>query len=151
MADSLGIGGDGKKRKDRGHADHLKNPLGQRQEKHQRQLLSPIGTGQEKDAPDQIGSVLEERRQGAIGQGQELAFIGNGCKHPIKFRSRFRRGDERVTPRRTAKMARRTAPTAPVVTLGASGSDDDFVRSIEMIVQASPRGVGGDTLLARWT
>src|SRR5437773_311647 len=75
MADSLGIGGDGKKGKDRGHADHLKNPLGQRHKKHQRQLLSSVRAGEEENATNQIGNVMEESRQrGRAGSEVNLCY-----------------------------------------------------------------------------
>ena len=124
MADPLGIGGDSKKRKDRGYADHLENPLGQRQEEHQCQLLSPVRTGEEKNAPDQIGNVPEEPRQGAVEQDQDLTFVGNGRKRSIKVRIAV----WLLRPVRHAtqdnKRTRRIPQITPVITLGVSGFDD---------------------------
>ena len=123
MADTLGIGRYCQKRKNRRDADDLEDSLRKGKRKNQSQFRSAVWTGQEENAPDQIGRVLEEPRQGEIEQDQQLVFVGNCCKRPKKFRCESGWGDQCVTARSRAKTARPTPWASPVIALGASGFD----------------------------
>ncbi len=51
--------------------------------------MPAVKSGEKENAPNQIGNVLEESRQGAVGQDQELTFVGNASATPKSKLLRF--------------------------------------------------------------
>jgi len=67
---------------------------------------------------------MEEPRQGVVEQDQELTFVGNGRKRPIKVQIVVRLWRPVRHATQNNKRARSIPQITPVITLGVSGFDD---------------------------